>query len=62
MVFVVLWLFMMNMTLIVIYMTSTMVRETRKFDSLSSGQFTESTVITLADWYHYLSTESPAIP
>ncbi|KAF8267114.1 laccase 1 [Lactarius quietus] len=22
----------------------------------------ESTVITLADWYHYLSTESPAIP
>ena len=30
MVFVVLWLFMMNMTLTVIYMTSTMVRETRE--------------------------------
>jgi iron transport multicopper oxidase len=22
----------------------------------------DSTVITLADWYHYLSTEAPAVP
>jgi hypothetical protein len=63
MVCVDLWSFMIQMILNCICMTSTTVREILS-STRASYEFilSESTVITLADWYHVVSAHEPNIP